>query len=174
MRFESLSIASTRMAAELTRRYTILPDHSLRTLVECGPVEPRRLGMMAPRFNREDHEGGRYVKRFLIHWLVIALALWVTAYVLPGVNIDSTQALAIAAIVLGLVNALIRPFLTILTLPITILTLGLFYLVVNGLTFLLAAKLVPGFHVAGFWWAVLGALGVSIVSSFVGMFTGED
>ncbi len=114
------------------------------------------------------------MKRFLIHWLVIALALWVTAYVLPGVNVDSTQALAIAAIVLGLVNALIRPILTILTLPITILTLGLFYLVINGLTFLLASKLVPGFHVAGFWWAVLGALLVSIISSFVGAFTGDD
>ena len=80
----------------------------------------------------------------------------------------------IAAIVLGLVNALIRPVLTILTLPITIVTLGLFYLVVNGLTFWLAAKMVPGFQVNGFWWAVLGALGVSIVSSFVGMFAGED
>ena len=114
------------------------------------------------------------MKRFLIHWLVIALALWVTAYVLPGVSVDSTQALAIAAIVLGLVNALIRPVLTILTLPITILTLGLFYLVINGLTFLLAAKLVPGFHVGGFWWAVLGALLVSIVSAFVGSFFKDD
>ena len=114
------------------------------------------------------------MKRFLIHWLVIALALWVTAYVLPGVSVDSTQALAIAAIVLGLVNALIRPVLTILTLPITILTLGLFYLVINGLTFLLASKLVPGFHVGGFWWAVLGALLVSIISSFVGGFSGDD
>jgi len=114
------------------------------------------------------------MKRFLIHWLVIALALWVTAWVLPGVSVDSTQALAIAAIVLGLVNALIRPVLTILTLPITILTLGLFYLVINGLTFLLASKLVSGFHVGGFWWAVLGALLVSIISSFVGGFAGDD
>jgi putative membrane protein len=114
------------------------------------------------------------MKRFLIHWLVIALALWVTAYILPGVDVDSTQALAIAAIVLGLVNALIRPLLTILTLPITILTLGLFHLVVNGLTFLLASKLVSGFHVAGIWWAVLGALLVSIISSFVGGFAGDD
>ena len=114
------------------------------------------------------------MKRFLIHWLVIALALWVTAYVVPGVSVDSTQALAIAAVVLGLVNALIRPVLTILTLPITILTLGLFYLVVNGLAFLLASKLVSGFHVAGFWWAVLGALLVSIISSFVGGFAGDD
>ena len=114
------------------------------------------------------------MKRFLIHWLVIALALWVTAYVLPGVNVDSYQALAIAAIVLGLVNALIRPILTMLTLPITILTLGLFYLVVNGLTFLLASKMVPGFHVAGFWWAVIGALLVSVISSFVGAFAADD
>ena len=114
------------------------------------------------------------MKRFLIHWLVIALALWVTAYILPGVTFGSYQALAIAAIVLGLVNAVIRPILTILTLPITVITLGLFYLVVNGLTFLLASKLVSGFQVDGFWWAVLGALVVSIISSFVGGFAGDD
>ena len=113
------------------------------------------------------------MKRFLIHWLIIALALWVTAYILPGVHIESNQALAIAAVVLGLVNALVRPILTILTLPITILTLGLFYLLVNGFTFLLASKIVPGFGVSSYWWAVLGALIVSIVSSFVGSFSGE-
>ena len=114
------------------------------------------------------------MKRFLIHWLIIALALWVTAYILPGVHIESNQALAIAAIVLGLVNALIRPILTILTLPITILTLGLFYLLVNGFTVLLASKIVPGFGVSSYWWAVLGALIVSIVSSAVGSFFGEE
>jgi putative membrane protein len=114
------------------------------------------------------------MKRFLIHWLVIALALWVTAYILPGVSFDSTTALAIAAIVLGLVNAVIRPILTLLTLPITILTLGLFYLLVNGFTFLLVSKVVPGFGVATFWWAVLGALLVSIVSAFVGKFFKDD
>jgi len=114
------------------------------------------------------------MKRFLIHWLVIAIALWVTAYILPGVNFDSTTALAVAAIVLGLINAVVRPILTILTLPITILTLGLFYLVVNGFTFFLAAKVVPGFGVSGFWWAVLGALLVSIVSAFVSSFFKDD
>ena len=114
------------------------------------------------------------MRRFLIHWLIIALALWVTAYILPGVNIDSTQALAIAAIVLGLVNALVRPILTILTLPITILTLGLFYFLVNGFTFLLVTKMVPGFGVSSYWWAVLGALVVSIISSFVGSFFDKD
>ena len=114
------------------------------------------------------------MKRFLIHWLIIALALWVTAYILPGVHIESNQALAIAAVVLGLVNALVRPILTLLTLPITILTLGLFYLLVNGFTFLLASKVVPGFGVASYWWAVLGALVVSIVSAFVGNFIKDE
>ncbi|HOC43900.1 MAG TPA: phage holin family protein [Thermoanaerobaculales bacterium] len=111
--------------------------------------------------------------RFIVHWLVIALALWVTATILPGVEVSSWQALAVAAIVLGLLNALVRPILVLLTLPITVLTLGLFYLIVNGFTFLLASKLVPGFEVAGFWWAVLGALVVSLVSWFVGSFAGK-
>jgi putative membrane protein len=114
------------------------------------------------------------VQRFLIHWLVIALALWVTAYILPGVSFESTTALAVAAIVLGLINAVLRPILTILTLPITIITLGLFYLLVNGFTFLLASKVVPGFGVSSFWWAVLGAVLVSIVSAFVGSFFKDD
>jgi putative membrane protein len=108
--------------------------------------------------------------KFLIHWLVIAVALWVTAAILPGVGFASPIALVIAAIVLGLVNALVRPVLTILTLPITILTLGLFYLLVNGFVFLLASKLVPGFEVAGFWWAVLGAFVVGVISWFIGAF----
>jgi putative membrane protein len=82
------------------------------------------------------------------------------------VEVTSWQALAVAAIVLGLLNALVRPILVLLTLPITVLTLGLFYLIVNGFTFLLASKLVPGFDVSGFWWAVLGALVVSLVSWF--------
>ncbi len=107
---------------------------------------------------------------FLIHWLVMAVALWVTAYVLPGVHVTSWEALAIGALVLGLVNAVIRPLLVILTLPITVLTLGLFYLVVNGLAFGLAAALVPGFGVDSVWWAILGALVASLVSTFVGAF----
>ena len=108
--------------------------------------------------------------KFLVHWLVIALALWVTAAILPGVGFATTTALAVAAIVLGLVNALVRPVLTLLTLPITILTLGLFYLLVNGFVFFLASKIVPGFEVAGFWWAVLGALIVGVISWFIGAF----
>ena len=105
---------------------------------------------------------------FLVHWAIVAAALWVAAYFVSGVVVRSVPALLIAALVLGLVNALVRPVLTILTLPITILTLGLFYVVVNGAAFALAAALVPGFDVASFGSAVLGALLVSIVSWVLG------
>jgi putative membrane protein len=107
--------------------------------------------------------------RFLIHWLATAIALAVAAWILPGVHLTSERALAIAAIVLGLVNALVRPVLFILTLPITVLTLGLFYFVVNGLAFALAARLVPGFSVDSFTQAMLGAVLVGLVSWFVGL-----
>lgn len=112
--------------------------------------------------------------RFLINWLVIAVALWVTAYIIPGVEVSSWTALAIAAVVLGFVNAIVRPIFVILTLPITVLTLGLFYLVINGFTFLLVSKVVPGFSVSSFGWAILGALVVSLVSWFIGSFTSKN
>jgi putative membrane protein len=105
---------------------------------------------------------------FLLHWAIVAAALWLAAYLIPGVIVRSVPALLIAALVLGLVNALVRPVLTILTLPITIITLGLFYLVVNGAAFGLAAALVPGFEIAGFGSAILGALIVSLVSWALG------
>ena len=108
---------------------------------------------------------------FLLHLLIVAVALWVTAYLVPGVNITSWTALAIGALVLGLINATVKPVLVILTLPITILTLGLFYLVVNALAFALAAALVPGFQIAGALPAIVGALVTSLVSWFIGTFT---
>jgi putative membrane protein len=111
--------------------------------------------------------------RFVLQWLVVAVGLFATAYILPGVSVTSWMALAVAALVLGLVNALVRPVLTLLTLPITVITLGLFYLVVNGVAFALAAWVVPGFEVAGFGWAVLGALMVSVFSWFIGQFAGD-
>lgn len=110
---------------------------------------------------------------FLLHWLIVTAALWVAAYLVPGVMVSSVSALLIAALVLGLVNALVRPILTILTLPITIVTLGLFYLVVNGAAFGLAAALVPGFELAGFGSAVVGAFLVSLVSWALGAVFGR-
>ena len=94
---------------------------------------------------------------FFIHWLTTAGALGVTAWMLAGVSVDSLFSLGLAALVLGFVNAIIRPLLLLLTLPFTLLTLGLFYFIVNGVAFGLAAVLVPGFGVTSFFSAILGA-----------------
>lgn len=107
---------------------------------------------------------------FLVHWLTTAAALGAVAWILPGVTIDSLPALAVAAVVLGMVNAVIRPVLLVLTLPLTVMTLGLFYLLVNGAAFALAAWIVPGFEVRSLGWAVLGAALVGLVSMFIGSF----
>ena len=112
--------------------------------------------------------------RFLTHWATVAVSLWVATELVPGIHARSVVALLVAALVLGLVNACVRPVLVLLTLPITLLTLGLFYLVVNGLAFGLAAWLVPGFSVHGLVPAMLGALVVSVLSWFIGLFTGAD
>lgn len=114
------------------------------------------------------------MNRFFAHWLTTALALGAASWMLPGVEVTSLTALMIAALVLGFVNAVIRPLLLLLTLPITFVTLGLFYFVVNGLAFALAAWLVPGFGVRSFGWAVLGAFMVGLVSWFIGSFRRLD
>jgi putative membrane protein len=111
------------------------------------------------------------MKRFLVHWLTIAVALGATAHLLPGVQVDTFRTLLVAALVLGFVNACVRPILVILTMPITFLTLGLFYLVVNGAAFALAAAIVPGFSVATPGAAIGGALVVSLISWFIGLWT---
>ncbi len=111
--------------------------------------------------------------RFLIHWATVALSLWVATELVPGIRVRSFTTLAIAALVLGLINACVRPLLVVLTFPITVITLGLFYLVVNGLAFGLAAWLVPGFSVHGLVPAMLGALIVGVLSWFIGLFTGK-
>jgi putative membrane protein len=108
------------------------------------------------------------MRSFLIHWLITAVALAIGAHIIPGIRVTSLTALLFSAMVLGVVNAFVRPVLVILTLPITILTLGLFYLVVNGAAFALAAALVPGFTVMSLGSAIAGALVVSIVSWVLG------
>lgn len=105
---------------------------------------------------------------FVVHWAVLTLALWVSSQIVPGVGMSSWAALVVGAAVLGVVNTVVRPVLTLLTLPITILTLGLFYLVVNGAAFGLAAALVPGFTVASFLSAVFGALVTGLSAWLVG------
>jgi len=112
----------------------------------------------------------------LFRWLLSALALVLTSKVVPGITVDSFTALLIAAIVLGLVNAVVRPILVFFTLPLTLVTLGLFLLVVNAITFGLAAWLVPGFSVNGFFPALLGSIVMSILSFLFSMFihVGEE
>jgi len=107
--------------------------------------------------------------RILLVWLLNAVALWLVTLIVPGVQIQDPVHALIAAIVLGLVNTLIKPILVVLTLPVTIVTLGLFLLVLNALLFWAVGSLLPGFHVAGFWWAMLGALIYSVLSSFLSL-----
>jgi putative membrane protein len=102
--------------------------------------------------------------RILVAWLINALALFLLPYVFPWVTVDSMGAALIAALVLGLVNALIRPILFLLTLPVTILTLGLFILVINGLLFWWVGSFLEGFRVAGFWSGVFGAILYSLIT----------
>lgn len=103
----------------------------------------------------------------LINWLIAALVILVAAYILPGVSVNSFLAALVLAVVLGLINALIRPFILLITLPINLLTLGLFTFVINALMILLAAQIVPGFSVAGFWWALLFSLLLSIIGGLI-------
>lgn len=102
--------------------------------------------------------------RFLVNWLIYTLAIIITAYLLPGVAIESLFAALVAALVLGLINAVLRPIILILTLPINILTLGLLTLVINALLVMLADFIVPGFSVGSFWWALLFSIILSIVN----------
>ena len=102
--------------------------------------------------------------RLILVWLVNALALLALPYVFPWVKVDSFVAALIAALVLGLINTLIRPLLILLTLPATLLTLGLFIFVINGLLFWFVGSFISGFTVMGFWPGVFGAIAYSIVS----------
>ena len=105
--------------------------------------------------------------KLIMNWLIYTLAITITAYLLPNVEISNLKAALLAALVLGLVNAIIRPLLIFFTLPLTILTLGLFVLVINAFLVLLASKIVPGFAVGDFWWALFFSLIVSVVNWFL-------
>ncbi len=104
----------------------------------------------------------------LISLIVSAIAVFVAGYILPGVSVDNFVTALVVAVLMGVVNAFIKPILTILTLPITIMTLGLFMFVINALLILLIDYLVPGFKVDGLLWALVFSLVVSIISSVLG------
>ena len=96
--------------------------------------------------------------KIVVRWLLLAAALLLVAYLYPGVTVSSFGSAMIAALVLGLLNTLLRPLLVLLTLPVTVLTLGLFLFVINALMFYFAASLLAGFHVNGFVAALIGSL----------------
>lgn len=100
---------------------------------------------------------------FLVKILITGLAAILTSYLLPGVSIENFLTAILLAIVLALLNVAVKPLLVILTIPITVVTLGLFLLVINALIILLAEAVVPGFDVDGFWWALLFSLILSLV-----------
>jgi putative membrane protein len=102
--------------------------------------------------------------RLLFVWLINAVALFALPYVFPWVQVDTFWTALVAALVLGLINTLIRPLLVLLTLPVTIVTLGLFIFVINGLLFWLVGSFIDGFHVSGFWSGVFGAIVYSLIS----------
>ena len=113
--------------------------------------------------------------RFIIRILINAAALWLTAWLLPAFELTSNiLGILVVAIVFGLVNALIRPIVKLLSLPITILTLGLFTFVINALMLKLASGVIPGFNVYGFWTAVIGSLIISIISWLLNSFISDQ
>lgn len=103
----------------------------------------------------------------LVRWIISALVILVVAYLLPGVHVQSFMTALVIAIILGVINVILRPILIILTLPITIVTFGLFLLVINALLIMLTTYIVPGFRVDSFWWALFFGLIVAIFNAVV-------
>ncbi len=109
--------------------------------------------------------------RLILHWILNAVALLIVAHVVPGVAVRDPLDALVAAVLLGLANALLRPILVLLTLPVTILTLGLFLLVINGALFWAVSSLMSGFHVQGLWAGVLGAFVYSVLTALLSLLT---
>ena len=105
---------------------------------------------------------------FFIQWGITALSLWVASHVFSGIRFSSTSTLIVSALLLGFANAVLRPLLIVLTLPLTLVTLGFFLLVINALMLLLVAKLVDGFKISGFWTAFFASLFISLLSMALG------
>jgi putative membrane protein len=105
---------------------------------------------------------------FLVHWGVTALSLWAASHVFKGLRFDGGRALAVSALFLGLANAVVRPILVVLTLPLTLLTFGVFLLVINALMLMLVAGLVRGFTIRGFGTAFLASIFIAVLSLVIG------
>lgn len=111
---------------------------------------------------------------FLLRWFIGSLGLWLAATIVPGINVAGVGTLMIAALLLGVVNAVVRPLLIILTLPITVITLGFFLLVINAAMLGLVALLLPGLTISGFFAALLGSIVISVVGWLASWFIGPQ
>lgn len=111
---------------------------------------------------------------FLVQWLITSLSLWASSYVFAGLKFENARALVISALLLGFANAIVKPLLIILTLPLTLVTFGLFLLVINALMILLVAWLVKGFTISGFWTAFFASIFISVLSFLIGAFFSGD
>ena len=109
--------------------------------------------------------------RLLVQWLLSAFALLVVSNILPGIKLDGLGSALVAALIIGLLNATVGFFLKVVTFPLSVLTLGVFLLVINGLMILLASKIVRGFHVAGFWPAFWGAVVLALLGMLIQAFS---
>jgi len=114
--------------------------------------------------------------RFLLTWLLTAISLVITSYIVPGFHVNTFGAAVIAAVVLGLANAIVRPILVLFTLPLTILSLGLFLLVINAITLLIVGYFTPnhGFRIDGFWPALFGSIVLSFVTGLLNKFVPQE
>jgi putative membrane protein len=144
---------------ERTRATLYLPGTRVSDRLQC-PLDP------------SNGAAVKNIVRFLLFWGVNTLSLWIADELFDGIAFANTETLVLSGLVLGIVNSFLKPILVILTLPITVLTLGLFLLVINGLTLFLVAKLVDGFQLAGFGTAIGIALAVSIISFFLNALLG--
>lgn len=120
-----------------------------------------------------EQKSGGTIKRFLQGWAINTLAVLLADLLLPGIHAEQWQDLVFAALLLGLLNAFVRPLLMLVALPLLILTLGLFMLVINSLLLMLVGTIVHGFDVDNFWWALLGSVVISIVGIVLNTLTGS-
>lgn len=104
---------------------------------------------------------------FFAQWVATAIALWVSSYIFSGIHFENASSLAVSALILGLANAIIKPLLILLTLPLTLFSFGLFLLVINALVLMLVSSVVSGFSISGFWTALFASIFISFVSVII-------
>ena len=115
-----------------------------------------------------------HLQPFLLHWAITAISLWVASQIFQGIKFANASSLIASALLLGFANAIVKPLLIVLTLPLTLLTFGLFLLVINALMILLVSSLVKGFRVSSFWTAFFASIFISVLSFLIGSFVLSD